>query len=78
MTIEQVFGQVIMQTQLGLLLYRLCKEKDSINSVVEIGTWYGMGSTKCIIEGLKQSNRDEPKIRNGIMCFANKHKIIFK
>jgi len=62
MIIEQAFGQVTMQTQLGLLLYGLCKENDWINSVVEIGTWYGMGSTKCIIEGLKQSNRNESNL----------------
>jgi Ni2+-binding GTPase involved in maturation of urease and hydrogenase len=59
---EHNFGQVTMQTELGILLHNLCKQNDWIHSVVEIGTWYGMGSTKCIIEGLKESNRDGSRL----------------
>ena len=51
------FGQVLMETELGHLLYDVCKNNQSVNVVVEIGTWYGLGSTKCIIQGLIDSKK---------------------
>ena len=46
-------GQLNFETSvLGKALVDLAK-KDSIKTIVEIGTWNGMGSTRCIMEGLK-------------------------
>lgn len=51
-------GQITRNDNFGQLLYSLAKQ-ENIQNIVEIGTWYGTGSTKCIIDGLlerKQRN----------------------
>jgi len=52
-------GQIKINTKLGKILYDLCEKKHDINTVIEIGTWYGAGSTECIIEGLKKSKKEQ-------------------
>jgi len=45
-------GQIKRGSKLGELIYEMSKTSKYI---VEIGTWKGMGSTKCIIDGIKES-----------------------
>lgn len=47
-------GQIHTGTRFGALLSRIAAEEDVYN-IVEIGTWNGNGSTKCIIEGILSS-----------------------
>jgi hypothetical protein len=44
-------GQININNQIGKLLYHIAKS-DSNSNFLEIGTWNGLGSTKCIVEGL--------------------------
>jgi hypothetical protein len=53
-----ILGQIMMDSLLGKYLYSLCKNNTSIKTVVEIGTWHGLGSTDCIIKGLTDSGKD--------------------
>lgn len=48
-------GQIIRGSNLGEIIYNLTKRED-VQNIVEIGTWYGMGSTKCVIDGIIDSN----------------------
>ena len=50
-------GQIQLNDKLGEMLYNLCFANQNIKTVVEIGTWYGGGSTKCIIFGLSNSKK---------------------
>jgi hypothetical protein len=50
-------GQITINSEFGSVLYDFCKSHPSVKSVVEIGTWDGMGSTHCIISGLSESNK---------------------
>lgn len=45
-------GQIQLGSERGDFLYRLCKV-DDVNTIVEIGTWHGGGSTRCVLEALK-------------------------
>ena len=51
-----MIGQINIDSNAGKLIYdiALC---DNILNIVEIGTWNGMGSTKCVIEALKNRNK---------------------
>jgi len=46
-----MIGQINRGTRTGDFIYNTCLRSD-INTVVEIGTWNGMGSTKCIADAL--------------------------
>lgn len=50
-------GQITINSEFGSVLYDFCKNHPSVKSVVEIGTWDGMGSTHCIINGLAESSK---------------------
>ena len=50
-------GQVTLETSFGKELYRLALQPD-VRLVLEIGTWYGGGSSWCIASGLRDSIRD--------------------
>lgn len=51
-------GQIQINTPFGNFLHNLCVKNPNIKSVVEIGTWYGMGSTYCLIQGLIDSKKE--------------------
>jgi hypothetical protein len=53
-----MIGQINRQSIFGEELYKLSKKID-IKTIVEIGTWNGAGSTKCIIDGIIDSNHDK-------------------
>jgi len=46
-------GQVTLESELGK---QLCKyaQDENINTFLEVGTWNGLGSTRCFIEGFKK------------------------
>jgi len=46
-----MIGQITRNQMFGDLLYQYAKSP-KVETIVEIGTWNGMGSTKCIIDGL--------------------------
>ena len=50
-------GQVTLQTTFGQELYRL-SQKEDVHLVLEIGTWFGGGSSWCIAQGLRRTIRD--------------------
>lgn len=52
-------GQITLQTELGQALYSLCRNRQDVNTVVEIGTYDGLGSTDCIIRGLANSGKPD-------------------
>lgn len=53
------YGQIRMGTPFGDAIYNLCFKNPSVFTVVEIGTWKGLGSTECIIRGLYESEKKE-------------------
>lgn len=54
-----ILGQIELGTPFGNILYDLCKNDTNIKTVVEIGTWHGMGSTKCLLQGLIDSGKKD-------------------
>ncbi len=51
-----MIGQINLGTIEGDLLFQLSKRED-VNSIVEIGTWTGLGSTMCLIQGIINSGK---------------------
>lgn len=49
-------GQINRGSLLGDILYEYAK-KPEINTIVEFGTYNGLGSTKCLIEGIRDSGK---------------------
>jgi hypothetical protein len=47
-------GQIINGSTMGQMIYDITKRED-VNNIFEIGTWYGLGSTKCVIDGIIDS-----------------------
>lgn len=45
-------GQINLGTKVGNLIKSMAERAD-INVIVELGTWNGMGSTRCVIEAIK-------------------------
>jgi hypothetical protein len=48
-------GQINRGSTLGEMIYNLCLQED-INRIVEIGSWNGLGSTKCIYDAVSIKN----------------------
>lgn len=56
--INQSIGQINLNTKFGQLIKNY-SENNNIKSILEIGTWNGLGSTRCIVEGLQnRANND--------------------
>lgn len=51
----RVPGQIIPEGQVGKLLIKTIQEP--LKNIVEIGTWNGLGSTKCFLLGLQDSTQ---------------------
>lgn len=60
-------GQINRGSKLGEIIYNLTRQ-DDVTNIVEIGTWNGMGSTKCILDGVLHSK----KIKNVYSLECNK------
>lgn len=55
-------GQVNYESdELGRHIVDICKTPE-VNTIVEIGTWNGLGSTRCILHGLRESNKTDYKV----------------
>ncbi len=50
---ENGVGQITPESDIGKKIIDIVSN-ESIKSILEIGTWNGMGSTKCIVEGLNK------------------------
>ena len=46
-----MIGQINLDSAAGDAIFKISSE-DEVLSIVEIGTWNGAGSTKCVIEGI--------------------------
>lgn len=49
---EQNIGQINLNSRQGQYI-KFFTENPNVKTILEIGTWNGLGSTKCFIEGLK-------------------------
>lgn len=49
-------GQINIGTELGNIIYDICK-RDDVISIVDIGTWNGLGSTRCIYQSIIDNNK---------------------
>ena len=50
-------GQINRGSSLGEIIYNICLQVD-VKTIVEIGTWNGMGSTKCIYDAISIKSGD--------------------
>jgi hypothetical protein len=50
----RVPGQIVPEGRVGQLLIKTVQDPD-LKTIVEIGTWNGLGSTKCFLLGLQES-----------------------
>lgn len=64
-------GQINRGSILGEEIYKLAKRAD-VDYILEIGTWNGLGSTKCIIDGIIDSST--PKRGISIDCNLKRSK----
>lgn len=51
-----MIGQINLNSQAGLTIYNTCRLKD-VQTIVEIGTWNGHGSTKCVYQAIKNTKK---------------------
>ena len=55
--IMSIKGQIVRGSVLGEKIYNLCRQPD-VKTIVEIGTWQGMGSTKCIYDAVAGTRKE--------------------
>ena len=46
-------GQILLGSERGKCIYELC-QLNHVKNIVEIGTWYGGGSTACVLEAINR------------------------
>lgn len=51
-------GQINRGSKLGEIIFNLCKQ-DDVKTIVDIGTWNGMGTTKCIYDACLEKKEYE-------------------
>lgn len=51
-SIHRNVGQITLESDMGSFIYKIAAN-DNYKTFLEIGTWNGLGSTKCFIEGFK-------------------------
>jgi hypothetical protein len=49
-------GQINLNDTAGQIIFQTCQKND-VETIVEIGTWNGCGSTNCIYEAIKGTNK---------------------
>jgi len=54
-------GQLTRSTIPGQKIYEICKYVD-VKTIVDIGTWNGLGTTKCIYDAIIDSNKKNYKV----------------
>ena len=71
-----MIGQINLHSKAGKYIYDLCKQ-DDVSTIVEIGTWNGCGSTKCVTEAISGTNKHIISIevnKSMYLTAANIHK----
>ena len=65
-------GQITMRTTSGKYIYGILREEagHTVNRIVEIGTWNGLGSTMCIVLGIQGKSIE---LFQSIECNKDKH-----
>lgn len=58
-SVVQGVGQISLENKVGKVLFNYAKSPD-IKNILEVGTWNGYGSTKCIVEGLRLRPYNSP------------------
>jgi hypothetical protein len=56
-----MLGQIPRTCVPGQKIYEICKQSD-VNVIVDIGTWNGMGTTKCIYDAIIDSGKKNFKV----------------
>jgi hypothetical protein len=64
-------GQINLNSVLGQYIYQYANN-NNYSSYLEIGTWNGLGSTKCFVEGFKNRNNKNFKFYS-LECNDDKH-----
>ena len=64
-------GQICRGSNLGEKIYDFSKRKD-VHVIVEIGTWFGLGSTKCILDGVL-AKKGIGTVVYSLECNENRH-----
>ena len=52
-------GQINMDSKIGVALASIAA-LPTVKTLLEVGTWNGLGSTRCIVEGLRRRAVDQP------------------
>lgn len=56
-------GQINFNTEFGFLINQIAQTEPNLTNWLEIGTWNGLGTTQCILEGfLESSNKQNMKL----------------
>ena len=67
---QEKIGQINLDSELGKFIYKIASNK-SFQNYLEIGTWNGLGSTKCFIEAFE--NRDNDFLFYSLECNTDKY-----
>jgi hypothetical protein len=54
----KIIGQITVDTDIWSSIYEVV-QNPNVKNIVEIGTWNGMGSTLCVIDGIKNFPNDK-------------------
>lgn len=69
-SVNKNIGQINLNNKLGEYIYTYASN-DNLTNFLEIGTWNGLGSTKCFIDGFK--NRTKAFKFYSLECNRDKH-----
>lgn len=71
-SLQNNVGQINLDTKFGKRIYDFSKNP-KVKSILEIGTWNGLGSTRCFVESLK--TRNDYYIFYSLECNSDKYQI---
>jgi hypothetical protein len=71
---QKHIGQINRGTLIGDMIYNLVQDTQWKN-FLEVGTWNGLGSTKCIFEGLNQRTNDKSYKFWSLECNSEKSEV---
>jgi len=54
-------GQINLNTDLGQIIYKFVSE-NKIDTVVDIGTWNGLGTTHCVLKALEDTHNSQTQL----------------
>jgi predicted O-methyltransferase YrrM len=64
-------GQINLDSDVGKLIYNIASDTN-FKAYLEIGTWNGLGSTRCFVEGLKKRSNTSPFVFYSLECNKDK------